>query len=281
MSPDAEQGDFYDLVPSASATLPRLTGGVVHRPDHDTLIDALLAELSIHARNCIRAFGDFQFAVSATEEVEPFLRRLMYDLNHREFPWARTRVWSVDEVLASDEEDTRAARLRGLILDQSGLPPEQFHALRLTAPVSEGIAAYEAELRQHLGWREKGHDRLDFALLTLSPTGGVAGFEWLEEAPPADDTRLVHEVNQQASACGDDGSVPRRPVPCVSMSMAFLNASRMIAVIAAGESRRAAVARMAEAVRRRRRELAAPALYLSPMAGELRFYLDNAACPTP
>jgi hypothetical protein len=62
--------------------------------------------------------------------------------------------------------------------------------------------------------------------------------------------------------------------------MPFLNASRLISVLAAGPARREPVSRMAEAVRRRKRDLELPALYLDPMAGELRFYLDNAACPT-
>lgn len=279
------------MAETARATLPRLNGGVVHRPDHDTLIDALLAEMAIHARNCIRAFGDFHFAISGTAEVEPFLRRLMYDPNHRDFPWARTRVWCVDEVDVGEEGETRAARLRGLILDQSGLPAEQFHAPVLTSPLAGGVAAYEAELRQHLGWREKGHDRLDVALLTLSVDGGIAGFETLDAAPVPDEPRLVQEVNAIAGVC-ETGEVERAAVaeqadeavgetPCISMTLPFLNASRMVSVIAAGESRRAAVARMAEAVRRRKRDLDLPALYLDPMAGELRFYLDNAACPQP
>jgi 6-phosphogluconolactonase/glucosamine-6-phosphate isomerase/deaminase len=265
----SHEGDFFDLVPTSAVPTPRLTGGVVHRPDLDALVDALLAEVSIHARNCVRAFGDFQFAISGTEETEPALRRLMYDLNHRDFPWARTRVWMVDEVFGPEEE-SRWARIRGLVLDQSGIPPEQVHRLRVTTPLAEGMSAYEAELRQHLGWREKGHDRLDLALLSLSPTGGVAGYEdFTHEEPDPQDARLVEGV-AVAPVVGE---------PVVSMTMSFLNASRMVAVLASGEARREAVRRMVEAVRMRRRDRGVPALWLAPMAGELRFYVDNAACP--
>jgi 6-phosphogluconolactonase/glucosamine-6-phosphate isomerase/deaminase len=258
-------------VPKLEVPTPRLTGGVVHRPDPDTLIDALLAELSIHARNCVRAFGDFQFAISGTDQTEPYVRRLMYDLNHRDFPWPRTRVWMVDEVATDNEDDSRWARISGLVLNQSGIPPEQVHRLSITSPLAKGVADYEADLRQTLGWREKGHDRLDFALLSLSPNGGVAGFEsFIIEQPPDDDTRLVQEVT---------GSVaPNAPV--ASLTMSFINASRMISVVAQGQESRPAVTRIADAVRSRRRDKTIPALWLSPMAGELRFYLDNAACPT-
>jgi 6-phosphogluconolactonase/glucosamine-6-phosphate isomerase/deaminase len=258
---DAES---FDLVPGTDLPTPRMTGGVVHRPDTDTLIDALLAELSIHARNCVRAFGDFQFAISGTPATEACLRRLMYDLGHRDFPWTRTRVWMVDET-AAHEEDSRWALIRGLVLDQSGIPPEQIHRLRLTSPPEEGVREYEEELRQTLGWREKGHDRLDYALLSLSPMGGVAGFEVLDEPPPDNDPRLVQVVDADE--------------PTVSMTLQFLNAARMLAVMAAGPDRRDAVARIADAVRTRRRDRTIPALYLSPLAGELRFYLDNGACP--
>ncbi len=260
-----DEQDVFEVVPTTGAQTPRLTGGVVHRGDADLLVDALLAELAIHARNCVRAFGDFQFAMSATEAVEPYVRRLMYDLNHRDFPWLRTRVWMVDEI-AGEEEDSRWQRVRGLVLEQSGIPEEQVHRLSVTQPRDEGIAAYEAELRQTLGWREKGHDRLDFALLALSPGGGVAGFEVFEageEQPP--EACLVQEVRDGPAA--------------VSMTMSFLNASRMIGVVASGAGVRPGVAKIAEAVRTRRRDRTVPALWLAPMAGELRFYVDDAACP--
>ena len=265
-SPPHGDAESFDLVPGTDVPTPRLTGGVVHRADTDTLIDALLAELAIHARNCVRAFGDFQFAISGTPATEACLRRLMYDLGHRDFPWTRTRVWMIDEDAAT-EEDSRWALVRGLVLDQSGIPPEQIHRLRLTTPPDEGAREYEDELRQTLGWREKGHDRLDYALLSLSPAGGVAGFELLDEPPPENDPRLVQPVDTGAGG------------PVVSMTLHFLNASRMIAVMAAGADCRDAVSRIAEAVRLRRRDRTMPALYLSPLAGELRFYVDNAASP--
>src|ERR1051325_5461724 len=144
-----------DVVPKPEVHKPRLPGAVVVRPDVDQLVDALLADLLIHANNCVRAFGDFHLAISASEEVEPFLRRLMYDLSYRDFPWIRTRVWMVDEGAASAEDpQSRYARLRDLVLEQSGIPKEQLHRIDPASPGA--LEAYEAELRQHLGWREKG-----------------------------------------------------------------------------------------------------------------------------
>lgn len=266
----SEDHDVFDVVPRPRAPTPRLTGGVAHRADADSLVDAILAELAIHARNCVRAFGDFQFAISCTDAIEPVLRRLMYDLNHRDFPWTRTRVWMIDEVDAADEEQSRWHRIKGLVLEQSGIPAEQVHRLRVTLPRDEGVLAYEAELRQTLGWREKGHDRLDFALVSLSPRGGIAGFETVspgDTPAPEDASRLVQEVTDSEAA--------------VSLTLSFLNASRMIGIVASGEAVRPAVAAIAEAVRTRRRDRSLPVLWLAPMAGELRFYVDDAACPQP
>jgi 6-phosphogluconolactonase/glucosamine-6-phosphate isomerase/deaminase len=253
-----------DVVPKPEVVTPRLPGAVVVRPDADQLIDALLADLLIHARNCVRAFGDFQLAISATEEAEPYLRRLMYDPNYRDFPWIRTRVWMVDEApVEPDDPQSRYARLRDLVLEQSGIPKEQLH--RIDAAAAGAVEAYEAELRQHLGWREKGHDRLDFVLLTLSEGGGVAGFDADAQAPTG---RLVHAV-PIGGPDADPG--PRR----VSMSMEFINASRVVAVIAGGSERRPIVTTLGAS---KHGGINAAALCLRPLAGELRWYLDYAAC---
>lgn len=242
-----------NLVPKLEVQTPRLPGHVTVRPDHDQLIDALLADLLIHARNCVRAFGDFHLAISATEEAEPYLRRLMYDLNHRDFPWLRTRVWMVDEFAKDPEQpDSRYSRLRDLVLEQSGIPKEQLHRIDAAQPVE----AYEAELRQHLGWREKGHDRLDYVLLTLSESGGVAGFE--------------------GEPVGGEGRLVQTAEGGLTLTMEFINASRVVAVIADGAQRRDLITRLAGPARR---DSGVAATHLRPLAGELRWYLDSAACP--
>jgi len=244
-----------DLVPKSAVQTPRLPGHVTLRTDPDELIDALLADLLIHARNCVRAFGDFHLAISATPEAEPYLRRLMYDLNHRDFPWLRTRVWMVDEFAKDPEQaDSRYSRLRDLVLEQSGIHKEQLHRVDPAQPVE----AYESELRQHLGWREKGHDRLDYVLLTLGESGGVAGFE--------------------VDPVGGEGRLAQPVEGGVSLTMEFINASRVVAVIAGGAERREIIARLCG---RGRPESSLPVTHLKPLAGELRWYVDSAACPPP
>ena len=87
--------DVYDLAPRPVA--PKLTGTVIVRDSTEELIDSIAADLLVHAANCIRAFGDFHLALSGGSTPVPLYQRLMYDPNYREFPWAKTQLWIVDE----------------------------------------------------------------------------------------------------------------------------------------------------------------------------------------
>jgi 6-phosphogluconolactonase/glucosamine-6-phosphate isomerase/deaminase len=251
----------YEVVSRGGARPPRLPGTVVVRDERDDIIDALLADLFIHSKNCVRTFGDFQLAVSATPQSEPFLQRLLYDLNYRDFPWGRTRLWLVDEVVTGEPDSSRFATLRDNIVDQSGIPQDQVHKMTVESPVA--AEEYAAELRQHLGWREKGHDRLDFVLLSLGAGGEVAG-----HAPGATAAGGPSDLVVRIPA---EGTAQR-----VAMSLEFINASRIIAVIAAGQAARAEVGRIARAFADGAGP--EPALTLRPLAGDLRWYLDAAAC---
>ncbi len=256
----AMSSEPFELVPIRVARKPRLPGAVVLREQADDLIDALLAELFIHARSCVRAFGDFHLAISPSPAVEPFLRRLMYDLNYREFPWLRTRLWLVDDfVVPAADPRSRRTLLHELLVDLSGIPPEQSHAME--ADAADAAAAYESKLREHLGWREKGHDRLDFVMLALTTKGEVAGYP-RGSAPIATREGLVEKLE----------GVPGEP-DRVSMSMRLINASRMVAVVASGAEVRPVLGVLEGGSAH---EL--PASRLAPVGGDLRWFVDAAAC---
>lgn len=256
--------ESFEIV--AEPPRPNLPGRVVLRETADDAIDAVASDMLLHAMACVREFGDFHLALSGGATPEPLYRRLMYDPNYRELPWKRTHLWIVDEHPVGFEDDRSSFKqIRELIADHSDIPPEQVHPIPSLA--REPAAAYERELREHLGWREKGQDRLDCVVLGLGPDGATAGL--LPHSPVLrDDGRLV-AVHGRGS-----GAASGR----VSMTLRMINAARFIAVLVTGPDRRGALARIAARVADVR-EL--PILGVSPLAGELRWYLSWDACPKP
>ncbi len=245
---------------------PPLPGSVVVRETPDDLIDAVAGDLYMQSLACARAFGDFHLALSGGSTPEPLYRRLMYDPAYRELPWKRTHLWIVDERrVPFDDERSNFKMIRETIVDHSDIPPEQVHPIFAMAESPD--EDYERELREHLGWRAKGHDRLDCVLLGMGADAHTASLfprsPALIDAAPG---RLVL-VNSGPSVTPPDR---------VTMTLELLNASRFIGVMATGEKKRDAVARV---IAGKSPVADTPITGVRPLAGELRWYLDRAACP--
>lgn len=274
--PTEEIGLSPESVPRARR--PRLVGEVVYREEADEAIDAMLAEVLMQAHGCVRTFGDFQFAVSGSPDMEPILRRMMYDPMLREFPWSKTRVWALDDVAptesVADARDSVWPRSRVIVdvlADHSGIPRNQLHAIGgapwpdVSSPGSTSqlvaiAAGYERELRETLGWRPKGHDRLDCLMTSLGPRGELGCVS------TGDQGRLV--------GCESVGEGSR-----VGLTLSFVNATRLISVLAVGEAARGCLAGL-DLKRPRQATGGAPgdAAQIRPLAGEVRWYVDRAAC---
>lgn len=187
----------YDLKPQQHAE----GGSVLVRPSADEAAEALAADLLLHAMTCVRSFGDVHLALCGGDGPERLYRTLLLDPSYRGFPWKRAHVWLV----RSGEEDHDAERtISELLVAHADLPEEQFHPM--PAPSPAAAAAYERELQECLGWRERGHDRVDFVLLA----GGLAGV-----------------------GAGDDGSrlVHAGPAGALALGLRTINAARFIAVM--------------------------------------------------
>src|SRR5262249_6351174 len=150
----------------------------------------------------------------------------------------------------------------------SDIPAEQVHPMDATA--DDADTRYEKELKEVLAWREKGHDRLDYVILGMGPDGHTASL--FPHSPALNARDRLGVIN--ASPAGP-------PPDRVTMTYDLLNASRFLAVMVTGEKKRQTVGRVQEATRNSAsssvREL--PILGIRPLGGELRWYLDAAACP--
>ncbi len=241
---------------------PSLPGAVVVRDDIEELTESLAADLLIHAHNCVRSFGDFHIAVSGGDTPVPLYRRLMIDPKFRDLPWKRTHLWFVDErPVPFDHGGSNFRTVNEFLGDHSDIPREQFHPIFAMSP--DGADRYEQELRETLLWREKGQDRLDFALLGLGTDGAIAG---LTPHSPA--------VLEGASS---DRLVRANP-DRVTMTHRLLNASRFVAVLVTGGHKTEAIRAAADEAALPHEQ---PARALAPVGGMLRWYLDASACPPP
>ncbi len=252
----------YELEPEIAK--PNLPGSVIVRDTVDEVLDVLGVDLFCQAKACVRGFGDFHLALSGGSTQEPFYRKLMTDPALREFPWKRTHLWVVDERrVPFEDQKSNFGMIDQIIVRHSDIPRDQVHPIETLR--DDADVRYEDELRSALEWREKGHDRLDFVLLGMGDDGHTAS---LFPRSPAlvDDGRLV-TINR-----GPNVTPPDR----VTMTFSLLNASRFIAVLVTGRRKRETIARVA-GKESARADL--PILGIEPLAGDVRWYLDRAACP--
>jgi 6-phosphogluconolactonase/glucosamine-6-phosphate isomerase/deaminase len=236
----------YDLIEAPRA--PRLPGTVVFRPDDDEALGAAASDLFMQAMGCVRAFGNFQLAVSGAPSNEPFFRRLMLDPSYREFPWSKTHLWLVDEIAVEwDHPSRRGSVVKDLLAEPSDLPRGQLHLIELES--ADPAAAYERQIGEVLGWREKGHDRFDYILLDPSPSHEVL-------PPHAPEEPLVSQV-------------PAANPPRVSLTLRAIQGARCVSGIFAGAAALPAVLSLSSEHH--------PYSRLRPPGGEVRWYVDHAA----
>lgn len=255
----SEPYGFTDETPAA----PPLPGVVITAATADDVIDLLAAELVLHAETCVREFGDFHLALSGGNAPQPLYRRLMYDPNYRRLPWRRTHLWLVDDRCVDEtDDDSNYKMIRELIVDHAGIPREQVHPMPVLSPT--GDKAYEKELRDTLGWRERGQDRLDYVLMGMGEDGHTASL--------FPHTEPVHEMKRLIRFNRTETATPHERM---TMTFPLLNSARFMAVLITGEKKASMVHRVAtgdETV------MELPVKGLKPIDGELKWYLDAGAC---
>ncbi len=242
---------------------PPLPGEVMVRSTTEELIDAISADMVIHAENCVRQFGDFHLALSGGTTPQPLYERLMYDPDCRRLPWRRTHLWLVDERCVEFSDPlSNFQRIRETIGDHADIPREQLHPISAMSDAAD--VEYERQLKETLAWREKGQDRLDYVLLGMGADGHTASLFPFNEAV-REEMRFVMRIDEAAAA----------PRERITMTFPLINAARFIAVMVTGAGKAETLHRVAtgdESIE------ALPIKGVRPLNGELKWYLDAPAC---
>jgi 6-phosphogluconolactonase len=252
----------YSLEPQPSK--PSLPGTVIVKETPQELIDTLAGDIAAHSIDCVRRFGDFHLALSGGSTPFPLYQHLMIDPDCRAIPWTRTHLWIVDERrVPFDHEKSNWRQIDDILVQHSGIPAEQAHPMM--ALLEDADVAYEKLLHETLEWREKGHDRLDFVLLGMGDDGHTASL--FPHSPALADNGRWILINS-----GPKVTPPDR----VTMTYTLLNAARFVAVLCVGAKKKPMIEKVASG-KFSADEL--PILGVKPVKGELRWYLDAAACP--
>lgn len=268
-----------DLIPSAqpNVTPPALPGTVTVQHETEDLLDAAASDLLLHALNCVRAFGDFHLALSGGSTPLPLYQRLMIDPKYRELPWSRTHLWIVDERrVGFESEQSNFRAIDEILVEHSGIPREQVHPIM--ALQDDADVAYERQIRESMFFREKGQDRLDYVLLGMGTDGHTASL--FPHSPALLDSLDVERRQPQVGKLIAINAGPKvTPPDRVTMTYALLNGARFVAVLVTGAGKRATLAKVAAGKDDPALMAELPILGVRPKVGELRWYLDAAACP--
>ena len=256
-----------DLLPPDPATAPiqapRLRGRIEAHHDAEEVFDALGADLMAQAVACVTRHGAFHLALSGGKTPFPFYEKLMVDPRFRGLPWPQTHLWMVDERrIGFDDDLNNYKHIHEILVEHSGIPAENVHPM----PVEDATpdVTYERTLREALGQRPHGQQRLDFVLLGMGDNGHTASL-----FPHTD----VLKVRDRMVGLCEGPSVT--PPPRITLTYPTLNAARCVAVLVMGAGKGPMLKRVAAA---KDDYLELPILGIEPVGGELRWYLDRAAC---
>ncbi|MBZ0271503.1 6-phosphogluconolactonase [bacterium] len=235
-----------------------MTRHLVIEPDRSALFTGMTRDLATIARAAVDARGQFLVALAGGSTPGAFFEHLAAHAGDA-IPWNETHVfWSDERYVPIDHPDSNHDLAARTLLARVPIPRAHIHPIyRADAGPDEAARAYEETLRAVSG---EAVPRLDIVFLGLGDDGHTASiFPGAVGAIPAD--RLV--------AAG-----PIKTHPRVTFTPALINAARNVWFLVTG----AAKADMARrAIEGREPTDVIPARLVDPFAGEVFWYLDEAA----
>jgi 6-phosphogluconolactonase len=203
-----------------------------------------------------------RFAVCLSGGSTPLrLYELLAAEPHRSrLPWRRTHwFWGDERFVPPDHPDSNSGVARKLLLERVPVPPGSIHAIPTTLPdPADAAARYAEELKAFYGSAalDPARPLFDATLLGLGEDGHTASL--FPRSPALDERHAWTAIDLRS-----------RPEPRITLTFPVLESSRQVAFLAAGASKRAAIAAI-------RRGAHLPAGRLRPR-GALHWVLDRQA----
>jgi 6-phosphogluconolactonase len=209
--------------------------------DAAVLAEAVAARLATRLVTAQAARGEATVVLTGGTVGISTLAALAASPSRDSLDWGRLNVWWGDErFVPADHPDRNERQAREALLDQVPIEQSRVHPMPAVGSVDAGpagddvhaaAAAYAAELARHASIESHADlPHVDVLLLGVGPDGHVASL--FPHAPALYDTRAV---------VGVEGS-PKPPPLRVSLTLPTIQSADEVWLIAAGESKSAAVA---------------------------------------
>lgn len=200
------------------------------------------------AENAIARDGRFTIALSGGSTPRPLFDGLR---RSQRIDWTRTHVfWSDERCVPAHDARSNYRQAFESLLRHVPIPMAQVHPMDGEAPPREAAAAYEREVRRHLG--DEG--RFDLILLGLGQDGHTASLF-------PDDPAMQETERWIASV-----TVPADPPQRLTMTLPLIDRARHVVFLVVGREK-------SEVVRRVEREPSLPAAQVNPSQGQVTWFV--------
>lgn len=209
--------------------------------DADSVAEAVAARLATRLVTTLAGRGEASVVLTGGSLGIATLAALADAASRDSVDWSRVNVWWGDErFVPSGHPDRNDQQARAALLDHVAIEESRVHAMPAAASVPgragaddvhEAASAYADELARHASVESHAPvPRFDVLLLGVGPDGHVASL--FPHSPALYDTRTV---------VGVEGS-PKPPPQRISLTLPTIQCADEVWLIAAGESKAAAVA---------------------------------------
>jgi 6-phosphogluconolactonase len=217
--------------------------------DIDELADEVTAQILLSIENGLLAKGTFHLVLTGGTLGVQISQQLLASLNSAPEIYQGLHIWWSDERFVNlDSNERNAAPFHGTLTNPHVVIHESL-APDSPASIEDAVAHYAGAL---------DGVTIDLNILGLGPDGHVASL--FPGIADIDDQRNIFAITDS----------PKPPASRISFTMKFINEAREIWIIAAGESKADAVAKVIEG------DLSIPASYVSAQV-RTRLIVDQAA----